>query len=74
MLRSTFYSFTTASRALAINQKSLDTVGQNISNLGTAGYTRQRVDRYSVASSKGGLYGSSTDMNVGQGVEMSTLS
>ncbi|MEG1896404.1 MAG: flagellar basal body protein, partial [Oscillospiraceae bacterium] len=74
MLRSTFYSFTTASRALALNQKSLDTVGQNISNMGTLGYTRQRVDRYSVSSSKSGMYGSSTDVNIGQGVEMASLS
>lgn len=73
MLRSTFYSFTTASRALAINQKSLDVVGQNISNLATPGYTRQRVDRYSVSSSKNGMYSSTTDRNVGQGVEMAGI-
>lgn len=74
MLRSTFYAFTTASRALAINQKSLDVVGQNISNLGTLGYTRQRVDRYSMSANQRSMYATRGDGNVGQGVGMQGIS
>ncbi len=51
MLRPTFLGFETAKRGLAVSQKSLDIVGNNLSNIDTAGYTRQRLDTTSVAPS-----------------------
>lgn len=48
-LRPTFMGFETASRGLMINQKAMDIVGHNVSNLGVTGYTRQRVDQISMA-------------------------
>lgn len=68
MIRSTFYGFTTAQLALTASQKSLDVVGQNIANVNTTGYTRQRLDVYSASS--GGINDrySSKYSNVGQGV------
>lgn len=49
-LRPTFLSFETAKKALSVSQQGLDTVGHNISNAGTTGYTRQRVDVVSIGS------------------------
>ncbi len=43
-MRPTFMGFETATRGLMANQKSLDIVGHNTSNIGVTGYTRQRVD------------------------------
>jgi flagellar hook-associated protein 1 FlgK len=45
--RPTFLAFETAKRAIANSQLGLDTVGHNISNADTVGYTRQRVDQVS---------------------------
>jgi flagellar hook-associated protein 1 FlgK len=45
--RPTFLAFETAKRAIANSQLGLDTVGHNISNVNTEGYTRQRVDQVS---------------------------
>ena len=41
MVRATFSGFNTALSALQANQKRLDITGQNLSNMNTAGYTRQ---------------------------------
>ncbi|MCH5192563.1 MAG: hypothetical protein J1F11_01275 [Oscillospiraceae bacterium] len=41
--------------ALLLSQKSLDITGNNISNIHTAGYTRQRVDICSIANARGTL-------------------
>ena len=48
MTRSTFAGFTTARLAMAARQRSLDVIGQNIANLNTVGYTKQRVDLVSL--------------------------
>ncbi len=75
MLRSTFYSFTTALRGLNTAQKQLDVTGQNISNVSTAGYTRQRADVYSAAASGyGDRYGTRSSTMVGQGSVISQIS
>ena len=50
MIRPTFLSFETAKRAITIGQLGLDTVGHNIANAQTPGYTRQRVDQISLNS------------------------
>lgn len=47
-MRPTFLGFETQKRTLQIAQKSLDITGNNISNINTPGYTRQRVDLYSM--------------------------
>lgn len=55
--------------ALNIAQKSLDIVGNNISNIKTTGYTRQRVDVCSVGYAKGTLgYNNSIELS-GRGAE-----
>ncbi|GER68387.1 flagellar hook-associated protein 1 [Weizmannia acidilactici] len=41
---STFFGLETAKRALAAQQNALYTVGQNVANANTEGYTRQRVN------------------------------
>lgn len=45
-MRPTFLGFETQKRTLQISQKHIDIVGNNISNINTPGYTRQRVDIY----------------------------
>lgn len=47
-MRPTFMGFETATRGLMANQKSLDIVGNNVTNIGVTGYTRQRVDLVSM--------------------------
>ena len=43
-MRSTFLGFEVSKRAIQISQKALDISNNNLSNLNTEGYTRQRVD------------------------------
>ncbi|WP_324824532.1 flagellar hook-associated protein FlgK [Sinanaerobacter sp. ZZT-01] len=75
MLRSTFYGFTTALSALRTSQKALDVTGQNISNMNTSGYTRQRLDLYSVRSSGyGDRYATRSSSYIGQGVGVTNVS
>lgn len=45
-MRPTFLGFETQKRTLQLSQKHIDIVGNNISNINTPGYTRQRVDIY----------------------------
>lgn len=47
-MRPTFMGLETAKRGIMVNQKALDIIGNNISNLETKGYTRQRLDTVSV--------------------------
>ncbi len=49
-MRSTFLGLETARKGLVANQKGLDVTGQNITNVNTEGYTRQRIDTVSVSS------------------------
>ncbi|MEG0108609.1 MAG: flagellar basal body protein, partial [Lachnospiraceae bacterium] len=68
MLRSTFSGFTTARLAMRASQGSLDVVGQNIANLNTDGYTRQRLDVVSIHNSNSG------PLAIGYGVEIKSIS
>lgn len=70
MLRPTFLGFETQKRALFSAQKNLDITGNNISNMDTKGYTRQRVDLFSVENQKGGLRYDTKVALAGQGVDM----
>lgn len=53
-MRPTFLGFETQKRTLMLAQKHQDIVGNNISNINTPGYTRQRVDIYSMYVSGAG--------------------
>ena len=48
-MRPTFMGVETAKSSIFTNQKSLDIVGNNLANVDTDGYTRQRVDRAVIA-------------------------
>lgn len=74
MIRSTFAGFTMAQMALSASQRAIDVVGQNVSNVNTIGYTRQRLDLMSInpVGSSGGS--SPFDTKVGQGVMMTGVS
>lgn len=47
-MRPTFMGFETATRGLMANQKSIDIVANNTTNVSTTGYTRQRADMVSL--------------------------
>ena len=69
-MRPTFMGLETAKRGLMVTQKGIDIVGNNISNLKTKGYTRQRLDTVSVNVNGGsGRYQYSSIPLAGQGVD-----
>ena len=71
-MRPTFLGIETARKSLMASQKALDITGNNISNVNTTGYTRQRVDLFSMVTTSGGTrYSASKVMCAGQGVYMS---
>ena len=75
MVRATFAGITTALSSLQANQKRLDIVGQNLSNMNTPGYTRQQLDVSSLNHlSPVSLYASNCEVNVGFGVKMDGVS
>lgn len=74
MTRSTFAGFTTAQLAMASSQRALDVTGQNISNINTNGYTRQRVDLVSLNLRGGSPYSTNPGSKVGYGVEITGIS
>ncbi len=69
MLRSTFAGFNTAQLAMAASQRALDVTGQNLSNINTEGYTRQRLDLTSISPQGASISSSQYDIKVGQGVQ-----
>lgn len=72
-MRSTFMGFETARRGLVANQKGIDITGQNITNINTAGYTRQRVDYVSVGTIGSSRGTSSRVALAGQGVKINGI-
>ena len=70
MIRSTFSGFNTAQLALMASQRALDVTGQNLSNINTPGYTRQRLDVMSLNPVGNSIGSSEYDAKVGQGVMM----
>ena len=68
MLRPTFLGFRTATSGLKVNQSAMDVVGQNISNINTKGYTRQRLDTTSLAFNTSSIKYGPTGVVIGQGV------
>ena len=70
-MRSTFAGLNTMVRGINANQLSENTVGHNISNANTEGYSRQRVNLAAVdARKENSLYG---QVAVGQGVDSISL-
>ena len=67
MLRATFAGFSVARGAMTASQKALDVTGQNISNVYTPGYTRQRLDQVSFASGYGNYAVTNYTTHIGNG-------
>ncbi|MCO1601338.1 flagellar hook-associated protein FlgK [Desulfosporosinus nitroreducens] len=68
---STFGGLNILSRSLYANQASLETVGHNIANAGTDGYSRQRVNLVT-ASPSGEVYGRNKNYS-GSGVTVASI-
>lgn len=49
-MRPTFLGLEAGRKGLAVAQKGLDITGQNLNNIATPGYTRQRIDQVSVSA------------------------
>lgn len=73
-MSSTFGSLTTVRLGIYAAQKGLDVTGNNITNINTNGYTRQRLDQVSLISSAADKSASQYNVHVGQGVVISGLS
>ena len=70
-MRSTFSGLNTMVRGISGNQLSLDTVGHNITNASTSGYSRQSVNLAATrAQATSSLYG---DVLVGSGVDSTSI-
>ena len=67
-MSSTFGSFGVARLGIYAAQKGLDVTGNNITNINTPGYTRQRLDQVSLISSVSDKYFNQNMTRVGQGV------
>ena len=70
----TFGEFTVARLGMIASQMALNVTGQNISNINTAGYTRQQLDQYSFITNSSGMYHSSSSASVGSGVMLAGVS
>ena len=73
MMRPTFLAFQTASRALAASKANIDLTGNNIANVNTEGYTRQRVDLSSISNSGYTQRYTVPGSSIGLGVEISNI-
>jgi len=65
-------SLNTARQAMAAQQRALDVTAQNVANLNTEGYSRQRVDLQSVSSNAVPAF-FSTSTEIGGGVSADTV-
>lgn len=63
----TFDSFTTARLGIYAAQHGLRVTGNNIANINTYGYTRQRLDQVSFKAGSHDMYASQLDNHVGSG-------
>ena len=67
----TFGSFGTVRLGIYAAQKGLDVTGNNITNINTEGYTRQRLNQVSLIPSVCDRYASSYNTRIGQGAVIS---
>ena len=70
----TFGSFTAARLGIYASQSSLNVTGNNISNINTKGYTRQRMDLVSLHSAGSARYANSYNLDIGYGVIADSVS
>ena len=71
-MASTFSAYHIAKSGIQTAQYYLKVTGQNVSNVYTDGYTRQRLDTYAVApTGLNGRYASKGDLAIGGGVDAS---
>lgn len=70
----TFGSFTAARLGIYASQASLNITGNNIANINTEGYTRQRADLVSLYSYGTARYANSRDLHIGYGVLIDSVS
>lgn len=68
-MASSFFGLYVQRDALQLAQKSLDITGHNITNIGTEGYARQRLDVCSVANTKGSINYNTGISLAGQGAD-----
>lgn len=74
-MRPTFAGFYVAKRGLDAARANLNITGQNISNVNTIGYTRQRVDLYSLSPSGLNMrYADTNGVYIGEGVNIGGIS
>lgn len=69
---STFSLFNTAYSGLAAARAALEVTGQNVANVNTPGYTRQRVEQVAQPGSDLGLR-TTTGLNIGQGTKVTGI-
>ena len=73
-MTSTFHSIETAKRSLFTQQTAINTVGHNISNANTEGYSRQRVTMVTTKPMEAfGMNRSTNAGQIGTGVEASAI-
>ena len=74
-IRPTFYGFELGRSALAASQRNIDITGQNIANINTPGFSRQRVNLASVGvgAMDKWKWGFRAADNVGMGVDMTGI-
>lgn len=70
----TFDTFTTARLGIYAAQKGLSVTGNNVANISTDRYTRQRVDQVSLKTGANDMYRSQFDNHVGNGVLITGIS
>ena len=69
-MRPTFMGLETTKRGLMVQQKALDIIANNVSNVKTKGYTRQRLDTVTVQAYGNDRFAGSSIPLAGQGVDM----
>ena len=73
MIRSSFSGFNIARLGLMASQNAMEVTGQNITNVKTTGYTRQRLEQSSLTGSTN-MYNRVPDAHIGFGVSVRTVS
>lgn len=73
-MSSTFSGLNMALLGLNASQKALNVTGQNITNINTSGYTRQRLDLASITPTGAGYFNMRYNTKVGQGVMVNGVS
>ncbi len=74
MHTSTFSTLSTVRLGVYAAQKGLEVTGNNITNINTEGYTRQRLDQSSLVTSANDMYHSPISARVGAGVIVTGVS